>query len=792
VGLKVILCVVCCALTAVASAQILERTVLLPDSLGGLSAPSIQTYDSRDNALYVAGRVPAVVVVDCSTGMRVARIPLRARADALCYDSLANVVYCSHSDSTLSVIDCDTRTVVATIPVPVIPCELLFVQAVNKLYFGTRDSGIGVVDCASRSFARFTSTGWCARFCLAPDLKRLYFRSGHGQVGAVDCYTDSIIALIELDCDAKMVFNDHEDKLYVHDGDFQRLYVVDAATNSVVKVVNGLLGNQNCNPLCLNVGLNKLYCTNMGNGTVSVLDCSTDAVVAEIAVGGQPGQPGMNELLKKLYVHTFSPGVCVIDCRGDSVVAQLPQPGNDWPDSMACYAAAGRVYTICPGLGLIAAVDCSGDTVLPEIVTGYHPDAVTNVPGHNKLYSTEVGGVTVLVLDAATGGIVRRVAPGGVVRQVMYNPVNDRVYAATRADSTVLKVFDPVRDSVVAGVKSTKVREPAGLVCNAVNGKVYCLDYNAANLLVVDGLTNSVLAEVTFMDSQTWGAEFSRSANKLYVALIGDNLEIYLAIVDGTTDSVRVCFPPGPRGLGTSVFATNDSLNRVYFGILGMLHMIDGAGDSVIVAIPTDWSYDILYSRVRNALYCLGDSAVTVRDGATLQPVASIPLQAKAGSLLLDTIADKLYCLDRHSDSLQVIDCATNQTLGVIALLPGSGAMAWCPEQRRVFVTHSSYSALSLIRDTCVAVAEGRSVPRGPRLTAGATIVRGALFQPEALGRKQHAPSWLLDISGRKVMALRPGANDIRHLAPGVYFVREEPQATSHRPQAIKKVVVAR
>ena len=32
----------------------------------------------------------------------------------------------------------------------------------------------------------------------------------------------------------------------------------------------------------------------------------------------------------------------------------------------------------------------------------------------------------------------------------------------------------------------------------------------------------------------------------------------------------------------------------------------------------------------------------------------------------------------------------------------------------------------------------------------------------------------LLDISGRRVMDLSPGSNDIRHLRPGVYFVRRE------------------
>lgn len=65
------------------------------------------------------------------------------------------------------------------------------------------------------------------------------------------------------------------------------------------------------------------------------------------------------------------------------------------------------------------------------------------------------------------------------------------------------------------------------------------------------------------------------------------------------------------------------------------------------------------------------------------------------------------------------------------------------------------------------------------------TVVRGALCLPLA-------SSVLLDIAGRKVMDLLPGPNDVRALAPGVYFVREKPQAPSLKPQAIRKVVITR
>ena len=68
---------------------------------------------------------------------------------------------------------------------------------------------------------------------------------------------------------------------------------------------------------------------------------------------------------------------------------------------------------------------------------------------------------------------------------------------------------------------------------------------------------------------------------------------------------------------------------------------------------------------------------------------------------------------------------------------------------------------------------------------SGATVIRGVLF---LAARTSSSPSTscLLDACGRKALDLRPGANDVRALAPGVYFVREA------QAQAVRKVVVTR
>ena len=63
--------------------------------------------------------------------------------------------------------------------------------------------------------------------------------------------------------------------------------------------------------------------------------------------------------------------------------------------------------------------------------------------------------------------------------------------------------------------------------------------------------------------------------------------------------------------------------------------------------------------------------------------------------------------------------------------------------------------------------------PAGRDFAPGATIVHGMLGLPSASGVARPARSVLLDISGRAVALLAPGANDVSRFAPGVYFVRQ-------------------
>lgn len=92
--------------------------------------------------------------------------------------------------------------------------------------------------------------------------------------------------------------------------------------------------------------------------------------------------------------------------------------------------------------------------------------------------------------------------------------------------------------------------------------------------------------------------------------------------------------------------------------------------------------------------------------------------------------------------------------------------------------------------DSAAGGVEEREPQIADRSPLTATIIRGVLRLSSDDGRMSNGG--LLDITGRRVLDLKPGANDVRHLAPGVYFVRG-PKTGAGRPMLeTRKVVLER
>jgi hypothetical protein len=71
-------------------------------------------------------------------------------------------------------------------------------------------------------------------------------------------------------------------------------------------------------------------------------------------------------------------------------------------------------------------------------------------------------------------------------------------------------------------------------------------------------------------------------------------------------------------------------------------------------------------------------------------------------------------------------------------------------------------------------------------------VIRGMVQVPPAIPGLRVPVLVLCDVAGRGVMELRPGPNPVRHLASGVYFVREQGSGAQGSQGSSHKVVIAR
>jgi YVTN family beta-propeller protein len=180
-------------------------------------------------------------------------------------------------------------------------------------------------------------------------------------------------------------------------------------------------------------------------------------------------------------------------------------------------------------------------------------------------------------------------------------------------------------------------------------------------------------------------------------------------------------------------------------------------------------------------------------------PETTILLRDSSGPVALcyNRQNNKVYCANWYDDNVTVIDGGTNQVLRTVGVGGGPRDFRHSPQQNQVYVANHLGSSISVLRDSGGGI--GETMNAEVRTTSAPTTVREILFL-NGLGTQSQSPGrdWvmsravLLDISGRAVMSLHPGANDIRHLASGVYFVRSEPSAVSREPSAVTKVVVQR
>jgi YVTN family beta-propeller protein len=403
-------------------------------------------------------------------------------------------------------------------------------------------------------------------------------------------------------------------------------------------------------------------------------------------------------------------------------------------------------------------------------------------PTDDKVYSANYGTDDVTIIDGATNAVLATVATGDQPTSLCYNSVNNRVYVLHTGTAQSISVLDGPSNSIVGTISVGPYAQD--LCYNPENNKVYCSNMYGNSVSVIDGATNSVITTVTTGAGP--GAVFYYApTNRVYVA---NTVGFSVTVIDGATNAVLATIPANVPAR----FGCNPDNNKVYCVCTNrwLMYVFDGTSNAVLDSVTfssqtAPWCVDYCprnntaYLAVKNGTY----SKVMLIDGTTNALLDSIAVNPLPDLILYNRWTNKMLTFDDGPYTASVIDCATNTLVRTIPIDTSPDCAVWNPIDNRVYVgcyINIPYppmmtSSICVIRDSGGAVTETPNAEvRTP--DRGAAIVRTSLHLTSSLNPS--IPSSLLDASGRRVLALRPGPNDVSRVAPGIYFVRRQDATT--------------
>jgi hypothetical protein len=421
---------------------------------------------------------------------------------------------------------------------------------------------------------------------------------------------------------------------------------------------------------------------------------------------------------------------------------------------------------------------------LEEVIDiGSAQSSVLCNPLSNKIY-TNIGNA-VTIIDGATRHIITTVPLSNEVRYLCLNSVSNKVYCLPGGGSR-LAIIDGVTDSLRR--LTIPHGGPSAFAYNATSNRLYVGCGNEGTVVVVDGAADTILSELHLESRWVTTMFWNPATNHLFCSTFQDTMYV----IDCQTNQTRARWFVDPF----DEWCYSPVTGRVYTGNSNTVWAFSPRGDSLLAAISQGSVY-LCAVPFPDKVY-IAAGWVYVLDGST--NVIADTIRYGGGAMVCDTSKGKVYALG----GVWVLDARADTLLTTIPL-PARLPSEICrnPLDGRVYVTDYMGDSVYVLRDTMPGIEETPSAEvRTPN--RGATVVRGVLLLG-AVGGTQNTGhrAELLDISGRKVMELRPGANDVSDLAPGVYFVITSSPSSSppegervgvrgREASSVRKVVIAR
>ena len=298
----------------------------------------------------------------------------------------------------------------------------------------------------------------------------------------------------------------------------------------------------------------KAYVTNDVSNSVSVINTTTNTVVATIPVGLNPKGIAVKPDGSRVYVANYSSNtISVINPINNSVTSI---GGFAGPVGVSFNRTGSRAYVTNNTNNTVSVIDTASNAVFATTSVGAGPaGSVVTAAGTEQLYVANQGDGTVSIVDSATNLVTGTVAIGGSPITVINSPGDDIVVSETGGG---ISRYNRVSDTVTSIF--TSIDGADGLAYSQDGSKLLIAKLNGNSVGVVN--SGGVETATITVGSNPAGLARLPSGSRLYVVNTGSNS---VQVIDTVTNSlVGAPIPVGSSPSRIAIAATTDpDLNPV-------------------------------------------------------------------------------------------------------------------------------------------------------------------------------------------------------------------------------------
>jgi YVTN family beta-propeller protein len=308
-----------------------------------------------------------------------------------------------------------------------------------------------------------------------------------------------------------------------------------------------------------------LFVTNEIEGTVSVIDTASRAVVKTIQVGKRPrgirsnkdgskvfvalsgspiGGPGVDESKLPPPERRYD-GVGVIDVKTGTLEKILPS-GTD-PEQFALSADGRHLFIANEDAGATTVLDVDAGSIVKVIKVGGEPEGVDLSPDGRFVYVTAEADNQVFVIDTSSLAVVKVIDVGPRPRSTGFVPNAPVAYVSAENDAHVYVI-----DTTTHTVKSRLLvpganARPMGMAASPDGRHVYVTTGRGRTIVKIDVATNTIVGEPLDIGERPWGLAISPDGREIYTAN-GQSNDVSIVNAETWTVTARVKVGERPWG----------------------------------------------------------------------------------------------------------------------------------------------------------------------------------------------------------------------------------------------------